>query len=449
MRPNHSTHRPPSSQRGVALLAAMCFSLVLAIALGSYITVCYRTLQMSTRNMNAAHSVELAETGMEDALWALNNNNWSDWTVVGHTATKTLAGFIYDNGATGTIVAAIANYDGSTVSSPRTITVTGITTLSDGTTISRTLTSSSRKAPLFVNALAATTGRIRFKGTGTVSATVDSYDSSTDPTAAATGYDASVISMATTTNQATVQMLNAQIRGFVATTTVAPIPSYSTSAKLIGSATPVPLAYQAPTNASVDLRRFSTTAYQPLFDENPSTGAATALPSGSVTIGTAGATTPARYSSGSISLTGSQVLTVNGPVILTITGNLTVSSSAKILITSTGSLEVHLSGDLTLGGAGVENLTQKPKNFILIAKADNFYDSLAFSATTPLYGVIYTPNNSITFSNSVTIFGSIVAKSITFNNLATIHYDKDLVNTVFSGINTPYAVSNWREVATP
>src|SRR4051812_44960289 len=141
----------PSSDRGAAMLAALCFSLVLAIVLSSYVTMCYRSLQMSTRNANSGHSVELAETGMEEALWALHANNWTGWSISGKTVTKTLTGFTFDGSTTGSVSLTITNYDGTT--GTRTLTATGTTTLSDCTTQSRTLTSTSALAPLFVNAI--------------------------------------------------------------------------------------------------------------------------------------------------------------------------------------------------------------------------------------------------------------------------------------------------------
>src|SRR4051812_34416676 len=94
---------PASRRRGSALLAALRFATVLAIALGSYLTICYRALAMSTRNLTSTRSLEIAELGMEDAIWALNNNTWTGWTITGTTATKTISGFSYDNGATGTV----------------------------------------------------------------------------------------------------------------------------------------------------------------------------------------------------------------------------------------------------------------------------------------------------------------------------------------------------------
>ena len=114
----------PTSERGSALLAALCFATVLALALASNITVCYRSMQLSSRNMNSGHSVELAETGMEEALWALNKSDWSNnWTLVGSTATKTLTGFTYDNsGVTGSVNLTVTNYNDNDHTGNRTVT---------------------------------------------------------------------------------------------------------------------------------------------------------------------------------------------------------------------------------------------------------------------------------------------------------------------------------------
>ncbi len=425
------------NERGAALLASLCFATVLALALGSYITVCYRSLQMSSRNMNSGHSAELAETGMEEALWALNKNDWTGWTITGSTATKTVPGFTYDNGATGSIDLTVTNYDGTT--GTRSLTATGTTLLTDGTTFRRSLTSSSAQAELFVNAVAGTTGKVKFQSAGTV----DSYDSTTDINAATVGYSAIISSGSTSTSSNTVQLNNAQVKGYAATLTTGP--SYSTSAKLIGSATMPAAANRAPTNSWVDLSRMSTSPYQPRFSEITPSGTATLLPSGTTTIGTPGATSAAIYTASDVLLTGSQILTVNGPVVLTITGDLSITSTAKIVISATGSLEIHLTGDLIINGNGIQNLTKLPKNLLIIAKADNIYDSLGMATNTAFYGVIYTPNNSLTISNSQTIYGAIVAKSVTFSASPVIHYDLSLRNTTFPGIETPFAVSNVRE----
>ena len=416
--------------RGSALLAALCFATVLAISLGSYMTVCTRTLALSSRTVQGARAVQLAETGMEDALWALNKNDWSGWNVSGSNATRLVSGFTFDGGVTGNISLRITNYDGS--SGPRVVSVTGTTTQPDGSTISRNLTSSSDRAPLFLNAIAATTGRVRFKSAGTA----DSYDSSVPGGYAGQtpGFSAIISSGSTSTTSATVQLTNAQIKGYVATISTGP--SYSTSAKLVGPATPG--------TTKIDSTRISTSPYQPLFDEVVPTGAGATLPVGTATIGTPGATSPTLYYASNVLLSSSQALTVDGPVVLVISGDLSITTSAQIHITVNGSLRIHLGGDLTINGNGIQNDTQLPKNLVIISTT-NPYDTFGMATNTPFYGVIYTPVSSLTVSNSQTIYGAIVAKAVTFNASPVIHYDINLRQTELGGFDTPFAISNWRE----
>ncbi len=422
-------HRLPSDARGAALLAALCFTLVLAIALSSYITACYRSLQMSTRNVSSGHSVELAETGMEEALWSLRNNDWTGWAISGTTATKTLSGFTYDNASTGSASLTITNYNGTT--GTRSITVTGTMTLSDGTSQSRTLTSTSSQAALFVNAIAGTTGKVKFKSAGTV----DSYDSSinVDPNTGQTpGFSAIVASSSTSTTSNTVQMNNAVIQGYVATLSTGP--SYSTSGKLLGPSTSA--------GVKIDTSRISTSPYQPLFDETIPT-APTPLPTATATIGTSGGSTTYYYA-GDVDITTGETLTVNGPVVIVASGHFYMSGTGSIVITSTGSLVVHVAGDIAIDGSGITNNTKLPKNLAIIATSDLF-DTYEMGTNTAFYGVIYTPNNSFTVSNNQTIYGSIIAKSVTFNLSPTFHYDTNLRNVAFSGISTPFAVASVRE----
>jgi hypothetical protein len=392
-------------------------------------TLCSRTLALSSRGVQGTQAIALAEAGMEDALWALNKNDWSGWTVAGTTATRTLSGFTFDGGATGSVSLRITSYDGS--AGTRTVTVTGTTTQGDGTTQSRTLTATSERAPLFVNAVAATSGRLRLRSAGTV----DSYDSSLGSYASQTPtFSAILASNSTSSNSATVQLTNAQVKGYVATLGTGP--SYSSSARLIGPTT-------SPT-VKIDSSRISTSPYQPLFDEVTPTGAGSTLPSGSTTVGTPGATSPALFYSSGINLTGSQTLTINGPVVIVVSGDLSIGNSAKIRITSTGSLRIHLGGDLSIGGNGIQNDTARPKNFILIATGAP-WESYSMATDTPFHGVIYTPVSSLTISNSQAIYGAIVAKSVTFSASPAFHYDLDLRRTVFDGIDTPFAVNGWRE----
>jgi hypothetical protein len=359
---------------------------------------------------------------MEEALWALNKMDWSGWTVSGSTATKTITGFTFDGDVTGQI--------NLVVTGARTATSTGTTTQSGtGITVTRTLTSNWNSAPLLVNAVAATSGTIRFAGSGTV----NSYDSRTGAYSDATaGYSAILSSGSTSTSGNAVQLTNAQVMGYVATVDTGP--SYGTSARVYGPTTPL--------TTKIDPNRLSTSPYQPLFTELVPTGAGwSALSGHNETIGTNGATTSSYYYSMGLAID-NETITVAGPVVLVVVGNLDITSTARFRITTGGSLQLHVTGNIAIGGAGMQNETTLPKNMVLISTAA----ATATMATSVSYhGVIYAPNTALTVSGTQIIYGAMVVQSATFSATPTIHYDVALRDNVLRGVTTPYAISDLRE----
>lgn len=425
------------SERGAAMLAALCFSTVMAIALASYLSLCYRTLELSSRSVQGTQSVELAETGMEEALWALNKNDWSSWTIVGTTATRTISGFTFDNNVTGRVELTVTSYNGT--AGTRTVTVRGVTTDSDGQTMTRTLTSTSEQAPLFVNALAATSSTVTFTSGGTV----DSYDSTLGTYASQTpGYSAVIASDMTPSGSATVGLVNAQVKGYVASQ-FSTGPSYSSSARLIGPSTPG--------TTKIDTSRISTSPYQPIFTIKTITGTGTTLstPSGgsTTTLGSPSDTTPRIYYSTGLNLTSTTKIIINGPVRLVVSGSFYIGlngGTPSIEVTSNGTLEVFAAGDIAIYGNGMNNKTLDPSRMVIYGT--NTLTVPDMNTTVPFYGAIYTPNGNFTVAGNSAIYGSVVAKKISFTGSAPqVHYDVNLRNKVFTGVDTPYAISDWRE----
>ena len=432
------------------MLAALCFATVLAIALGSYLSLCTRSLQMSSRNLSSGHSVELAEAGMEEALWALNKSDWTNgWTISGTTATKTLGGFAYENGVTGSVALTVTNFNGSLPGVVRTVTATGTTVLGDGTTSSRTLTSTSAQTPLFVNALAAvgtlSTSTIAFSSAGTV----DSYDSSIGLYSAQTPTYSAIVSAAavpaTTNATATVVLTNAQVKGYVASL-YSGGPSVSSSGRVYGPSSPA--------SPKVDASRVSSSPYQPLFDIRTISGGTTlstpALNS-TTTLGTPTDTTPAVYRYASLDMTGSTKIIIDGPVRLIVAGNFYVGlhgGTPSIEVSTNGTLEIFTGSDIAIYGNGLNNLTHDPKALALYGT--NALTAPDMNTTVAFYGVIYTPTGTFKVLSNNAIYGAIVAKQLTFSGTApVIHYDLNLRNVVFSGIDTPFSISNWRETTNP
>jgi len=440
----------PDNERGAAMLAALCLAMVFALCLSSYIALCYTSLKMSTRSLMGSHCIELAETGLEEALYSQNNWDWSaPWNVNNAAATANLAmpAFQFENGATGQVKVAVQ--ENTPQANWAQITSTATMTLPDGTTLTRSLQCTCQPLSTFLNAAAAATGKVTFNQGGTL----DSYFSSQGPYHSPGGYSAVVLSGATPPLYPTVLLNTAVVDGFAEGTGPNSV-SYAYTAKVVGPSTPVGM--------SVDPSRILTAALpnQPLPPENipaiipvPPINPITT----SQSLGTAGATVPTVVYASDVSLSGNTLLQINGPVILVVQGSLVVSGSAQIVIASTQapalggggpnvSLEVHLEhGNMDINGGGIVNGTMIPERLTIIGgQTTSGPRFLALATSTPFYGVIYFPYAPLSVYNNVTVYGSLVADSITFNGSPTIHYDMSLRSpdglvgdTAFNSIATP------------
>lgn len=53
-------------------------------------------------------------------------------------------------------------------------------------------------------------------------------------------------------------------------------------------------------------------------------------------------------------------------------------------------------------------------------------------------------------TGDIAIYGALVAKKVIFSgSTPAIHYDLNLRQRVFAGLDTPFAVSNWNETGNP
>ena len=463
----------PASERGSALLVAMCFTLVLAVALASYQTFCYYTLKTGTRNAQSVRSRQLAEAGIEEALWAMNNRNFTGWTlstvsiagVPTNVYTKSLTGFSYESSrVSGSVNLTITNYDDANRNTTKpTIKAVGIIQNTDGTTVTRTLTSSAGyssttttgRAPILANALAATGTA---SGSGVVNLTsggltVDSYNSAAGLYNSSTnaGYAAVVTGSSVTLAN------GSQVKGYVATSAASAL-TYGTTAKLTGPTTSG--------TVKIDSSRQSTSANQIIADVATPSGAGITLnePSGTVHLGTAGGSTTTYYAtlgasagwSGYYNLS-SGTLQIDGPVVIIVPGNFYINGSGSIVIKSGGSLQLLVSGSAYIYYNGIDNQTKLAKNLAIIGTGTYTGNVIQFWTPTKFYGAVYAPKADVTlygYSSASEFFGAYVGNNVTVypysSTALPIHYDTDLRNTVYTGIgdtSMPYAVSNVTEAS--
>lgn len=108
-----SSHSLPRDQRGSVLITAMIFSLIIAITLVSYIKLSTNSLKLAHRTFFADAANNIAETGIEEAVWCFNTMGsstdsaviaaaWSGWTLSDYVADAyvTAAGYDYTSAPT-------------------------------------------------------------------------------------------------------------------------------------------------------------------------------------------------------------------------------------------------------------------------------------------------------------------------------------------------------------
>jgi hypothetical protein len=149
------------------------------------------------------------------------------------------------------------------------------------------------------------------------------------------------------------------------------------------------------------------------------------------------------YTAGSVSLAGSNTVSINGPVDLIITGDMSMGGSAGVTVVGpSASLGVYGYGNLQIGGNGVTNATNVPSN-------TSFYGvggsgtSISVGGNGTFTGVINAPNANVTVAGNGTINGAIIGNNVTFSGNATLHYDTQLGGTTGSPY---YLVKTWVEL---
>lgn len=400
-------------------------------------------MALSNRTFCYLASTHLAETGAEEALWALNQArntsgySWSGWTISGSTASKVLSGVAVTDRASATVTIQIANY----ATDNPVVTTHGITRMTDGIPIDKQLQFTAKPAALFANAVGATTSA---SFTISYTDTIDSYDSSVsiDPTSALqTSRDQAIVSAPT------VAVNSAAILGYVAISSSSPTFTNSTSGSVKGSFTS-PSVLRDPS-------RIYSGASQSTFDISAPSGG-TLLFSGSSTgtaaIGTAGATTPSVYYDGpyGIALSGSDKLTINGPVIIVVSHNLSISNSASIVVSSSGSAQIIVAGAIDISGGGIVNQTSLPAKLLVAGTSSSAYGfssgtyTARLATSAPFYGALYVPSGSLQLYGTTTLYGSAVAKTVDrgWGN-GVLHYDLNLRKVAFSTLSTPSDIESW------
>ena len=471
--------RPPQTRdlrqaqtRGSVLIVSMILCAVIGISLASYLQLGRTGLVISNRALYSNAAMNLAENGLEEAMYAINKTvadssyDWADngWTtsspVPAGDARRVLPAsgtYTFDQGVTGTVRVYVVGYAGTAPSALARSTIN----MSSGLTLEKWVEVRMRKTSRFANGLVAKDS-IRFSGNN---ASVDSWHSKKNddgtpraapvPYSNAVGHDKGSVGSITVSVDA-VLVQNADIWGYAATGGAVPAVG---SNGLVGP--------YGTTSGQMDMSRVSTD-FSASFDpvSPPTTVGYTDITNITTdTILPRATDAPASdgkyyYTTGQINFTNRalniQKQTLTSPavqVVITLTNTTTSidigGGTGALNIESGSQLELYAPGDIRIGGQGVMNggttaLTANlPEAFQIWGTRTTGEQDISIAGNGVLSGVVYAPQGSVTINGNGDVCGSIVANDITVVGNANFHYDEALGD--FGG-NNPYRVSLWREI---
>jgi len=449
----------------------MILSAVIGVSLVSYLQLARTSLEVSNRGYYSNAAMNLAENGLEEVMYALNQYArdpayaWTGWSIEGGNAWRqfpTSGSYELDRNATGFLRVYVDGYlnPSPVVTARATVTLAGTRTPPVEKWVEVRLSRTSK----FANGLVASQS-IQFKGS---KSTVDSWDSDPDrnPATAAVPYSAGVRRAAATVGSGSVGVdailvNNADIWGYAST---GGAPPKVGSQGLVG-----PFGTTVGTMNPNHISNDFVANLEPVTDLPP-TGTILAAISANTELPRAGDQpvmvngVPAYcYTANQISLSSAHLrirpLTTDGPppnVVITLTNPttcVTISGNSGIIINSGASLQLYAPGDVKIAGNGTMNggnttgSANQPIAFQLWGTRPNSSvpQSIDVVGNGVLSGVVYAPNAEVAIKGNGDILGAVVARNITLVGNADFHYDESLANF---GPREPYRVNLWLELST-
>ncbi len=435
----------PPSARGTVLIVTLLVMALIALALGSYLSLNLSTARLSRQSYQQNAAFHLAEAGMEEALWSFNQANarnreaWTGWTVQSPAAWRKFTGFEFGGNTTGRVKVYVDNLHPTGNARPQVVALSSVESPDSPASTRMIKVTLSRRSYFSSGIVARET--LRFSGRDT---SVDSCNSDPDNDASTApvpysltvrGDQGSIATMALQNN--TMLVNQATILGYVATGGGAP--EVGVNGSIRGINTPVGIQID-PTRVSTGFSADLPVVTAPLDG--------TTIARVGATLGTAGQAT--KWRCPSIALSGNETLTILGDVTLVLTAAtgraLDITGNASIIIPDGSTLTLYVEGNVLIAGNGLGNANVRPATCAIwgIGAANSGQD-IKVAGNGALKAVVYAPNAAVTINGNGDVMGAIVGQTITFTGNAGFHYDESLANY---GDNTPFRAVNWQELDT-
>jgi hypothetical protein len=418
------------------MIVALLLAAAIAIVLGSYLQVGRTAQDLAHRGYYANVAVNLAETGLEKAMWSLNGGGWTGWQTSGSDRYASFSVGSYAGNTTGVVRVFVENHSPAPGTTPRILARSTITP-HRGNVLEKWLEIDGMLGSSPFQGVVAQ--KIEVSGGAAI---FDSYRSRINgskinwrapiPDSSAINQGANITIVALSTESDTVDASNSKIYGYIAVgSDEVDAISLGRNAMLTGDFTAPPRTQdlsRITSDASLSLKRMTMTPGEgTLLSDEVNTS--TTLVSGTYT------------ALGGVKLNGSKNdLVIEGDVLLRVpTTSLTdtifsVGGGALIKIADGASLTIETPGNVAIAGNTVVN-DGVPGDFTIIGTRDRSLTTnrqeITLSGQGELKAVVYAPDANITLNGGGAtghFFGSLVGHHVQLNGGANVTWDETLAD---------------------
>ena len=424
---------------GSALIAVIMVTTFVSFVIAGFLRMADQQLKDSNKTFFYNACLDLAESGVEDAIWAINADDYSGWSTNGTDYWKKIIHFNLDGAQSVRVRVVMTN-----LATTPLITSEGFVSLAGNDSVAKQIQVELDPRSKFPNGLTAK-DTITFSGGN---AEVDAYDSNI-VTLAGNRMDEGTVATVSALNDA-VNIANASIFGFIATGGSSP--DIGPNGKVYGQDRVTEVEVHNNSAYFVDTNRI-TNDFSANFDDVPAppTGGS-ALPGTNTTIGDPTGSTIEYYRVTDLRIGNSDTLNIVGPVVLVVEDDAVVKG--KIVIGQVaGSLEMYVGGNLDVTGNGMVNLpaissnSPKPNKILVYGTASSGSgQTFKLAGNGSLAAGIYAPNAEVQLKgggSSGEMFGAVVAEDIKINGNYAFHYDVRMREITDE---RSYRMSSWREL---
>ncbi len=412
-------------EKGVVLVISLLITVALLILIMPFLFKLSGEYRSTDRTFKSMAAINLAEAGVERAIWELNSGDISTWSGDSMARTLTLSSVQTSGGdVVGDIVISISNPE----SSSPVVESTGKIPYRNSDTLDRILSVELAKdqEPIFDNALFANTG-INMKG----NSFVDSFDSRVGIYGGDNiGEEGHIATNATNIGAITLEN-NVVVYG---------------DAKNGEGGDPDDILLFNSSVVTGDKAALSESKPLPPIP----------TPEGLVSRGSyflGGNDQSTISESGeytSFQVDSNAIVTIQGDITLYVTGDFSMLSNTVLEIPEGSSLSLYLGGSFEQDSNTIFDNPTKDPTKIQIIGTDSFEGEMAWDSTSEFYGAVYFPQANVTINSNVDIYGSIIADLFYIDSNARIHYDLALryVDALQLELAT-YYVKSWHEKLFP